>query len=101
LRSIWSIYKAARSNDNDDSGIAANVTGIAANVSSLAGLTIKANSMGGTLVGSSTMRVINVTTAPVAIPLAGTMVWDSTKKCVYVSDGTSFHTTEGSLAITT
>ena len=100
MRSIWSIYKGVRDNDNDNTGIATNVTNIAAGVSSLAGLTIKANSQGGTLAGSSTMRIINVASCPVVIPLAGTMVWDSTKKCVWVSNGTSFHTTEGSLAIT-
>jgi len=97
LRSIWSIYKGTRDNDNDNTGISDNATAITAGASSLAGLTIKANSMGGTLVGSSTMRVMNVTSPPAVIPTAGTMVWETTRKCALFSDGTSMFTAEGSL----
>jgi len=98
VRSIWSIYKSARANDNDDTGIAANVTNIAADVSSLAGLTTKVNSQGGTHSGSSTMRVINVASPPAVIPAAGTMVWETTRKIALFSDATSMFTAEGSLA---
>ena len=98
MRSIWSIYKGIRDNDNDNTGIAANLTAATANANSLTTLTTKANSMGGTLVGSSTQRVMNVTSPPAVIPAAGTMVWDTTRKCVLFSDATSFFTAEGSLA---
>lgn len=92
MRSLWSLYKAARANDDDDTDLTALET-------NLDTLETKVDSHGGVLVGSNNMRVTNVATVPGVIPAAGTMVWDSTLKCALFSDATSFFTAEGSLAV--
>ena len=113
MRSIWSLYKAARDNDDDNTLIATNVTAIASSTIRANSLAVKVDShavqigshairmgsqdtrigsYGGTLAGSSTMRVTNVETVPGVVPAAGTMYWDSTLKIALFSDGTSFFT---------
>ena len=100
MKSIWSLYKAERDNADDTASISSR-----AMVSSLAGLTAnvgsantKAASMGGTLAGSSTMRVINVASPSAVMPVAGTMTFETTRKIPLFSDGTSMFLATGSLA---
>lgn len=91
MRSIWRLYQSARSQDNDDSGI----TGL---TNSLTTLNTTVNSRNGYNVGSVAPRVINVASAPTTIPDAGTVNFDTTRKCALFSDGTSMFLATGSLA---
>lgn len=60
--------------------------------------TAAANSFGALLVGSGTMRVSNVASVPTTIPSAGVMHFDTTRKCLVISNGTSFYLGTGSVA---
>lgn len=92
MRSIWSLYKTARTQDDDDAGI----TGV---TNSLTTLNTQVGTLNGYVVGSINMRVTNVATAPTTIPAAGVIQFDSTRKEIIYSDGTSmFLATTGSAA---
>jgi len=91
MRSIWALYKSARSQDNDDSGI----TSI---TNSLGALTTEVGTISGYTVGSASLRVINVASAVTVIPAAGIMQFDTTRKVALFSDGTSMFLATGSLA---
>ena len=91
MRSIWSIYKSTRSQDDDDSDITSLTN-------SLGTLTTEVNTVQGYSVGSIAPRVINVASVGASIPAAGTMQFDTTRKVMLVSDGTSMFLATGSLA---
>ena len=86
MRSIHSLYKSARDNDDDNTAISSR--GQASSLETLTGVGV----------GSGTTRVSNVASPPATIPSAGTMVWETTRKIVLFSDGTSMRTAEGSVA---
>lgn len=85
MRSIHGLYKTARDNDDDDTDLTT--------------LETEVDSQGGALAGSASMVVINVSSTPTSIPAAGTIMFDTTLKCLIVSNATSFFTAEGSLAV--
>lgn len=58
----------------------------------------RASSLVGVTVGSATMRVINAASVPTTIPTAGTMYFDTTRKVLVVSNGTSMFLATGSVA---
>ena len=61
--------------------------------------TAAANSFGALLVGSGTMRIANVASVPATIPAAGVTLFDTTRKVLIYSDGSSmFLCTTGSEA---
>lgn len=92
MRSIWGLYKSAKSQDDDDAAI----TGL---TSSLTTLTSKVNTVYGSVLGSLNMKVVNVASAPTTIPGAGIIQFDTTRKVIIYSDGTSmFLATTGSCA---
>lgn len=92
MRSIWGLYKTARSQDNDDAGI----TGL---TNSLTTLTSKVNTTNGSVIGSIQTRLLNVASVPATIPAAGVTLYDTTRKVLIYSDGSSmFLSTTGSEA---
>lgn len=97
MRSIHGIYKQLR---DTVVNVATNVTAISSRgqASSLDTLDIKVGSHGGVLVGSNDMRVSNVASPPAAIPSAGIVVYETTRKVPLFSDGTSMFLATGSLA---
>lgn len=91
MRSLWSLYKSARSQDDDDSDL----TSI---TNSLGTVTTEVATVTGYVVGSLSNRVLNVESASTTIPEAGTMEFDTTRKVALFSDGTSMFLATGSLA---
>jgi len=61
-------------------------------------LETQTTSLIGYTAGSAALRVINVVSAPVSIPLAGITYFDTTRKVALYSDGTSMFLATGSLA---
>lgn len=62
-------------------------------------VSIRTNSLYDLSVGSaSTLRIANVASVGTTIPVAGTVRYDTTRKVLVVSDGTSFFLSTGSLA---
>ena len=91
MRSIWGLYKSARTQDDDDSTL----TSV---VNSLGTLTTKVNTTTGYAVGSIAARTINVASVSAIIPAAGVSHFDTTRKVALYSDGTSMFLATGSLA---
>lgn len=88
-RSIWSITKIAVDAQTRVGSAETRASSLLAYV----------NSVHSTIVGSTAfIRHINVASVPAAIPSAGIAYFDSTRKCLLVSNGASFFLATGSLA---
>lgn len=89
MRSIWSINKIAVDAQTRVGSAETKADSIAAYV----------NSMYSSVVGSTAFtRFINVASVPATIPSAGIPYFDTTRKCLVVSNGTSFYLATGSVA---
>lgn len=98
MRSLWSLYKSARSQDDDDSDLTSITNSLGTVTIEVASLTTEVATVTGYVVGSLSSRVLNVESASTTIPAAGTMEFDTTRKVVLFSDGTSMFLATGSLA---
>lgn len=94
MKSLWSLEREVTANTT--TGAANTATG-ATNTGNITTLTTKTSSHDGVIAGSATMRVTNVASVPTSIPGAGVLNFDTTRKCLVVSDGTSVFLATGSL----